>query len=180
MSLCDCCKHGNVCAGSNADFPVDSCSGFEPELDREMMRTKFGTGAVRDLHIGKGRFDLLPWAAIWEVAKHCERGAERYGEHNVDKGIPTHSLLDSAFRHLCRYMLGETDEPHLVAAAWNVLWAVQMECLKPEMQDIPTREMEGRAAIGGGVSPSSVSSADTFPRGEGFGRKEGGGDDSHS
>lgn len=24
-------------------------------------RTEFGTGAVRDMHSGKGRMDLLPW-----------------------------------------------------------------------------------------------------------------------
>ena len=102
-------------------------------------RTKFETGAVRDMHGGKGRFDLLPWAAIWEVARHCENGAVKYGERNVNRGIPVHSLLDSAFRHLCRYMEGETDEPHLVAAAWNILWAIWMEIKHPNMQDIPTR-----------------------------------------
>ena len=65
-------------------------------------RTKFGTGAVRDMHAGKGRMDLLPWAAIIEVSKHCEEGALKYGEHNVDKGIPTHSFLDSAARHIAK------------------------------------------------------------------------------
>lgn len=62
-------------------------------------RTKFNTGAVRDMHEGKGRMDLLPWAAIMEIAKHCENGAIKYGEHNVDRGIPTHSLLDSGAAH---------------------------------------------------------------------------------
>ena len=47
-------------------------------------RTQFPTGAVRDMHEGKGRMDLLPWAAIMEVSKHCEAGAKKYGEHNVD------------------------------------------------------------------------------------------------
>ena len=99
---------------------------------------------VRDMHSGKGRFDLLPWAAIWEVARHCENGAVKYGERNVNQGIPIHSFLDSGFRHLCRYMEGETDEPHLVAAAWNILWAIWMEIEHPEMQDIPTRKVDGR------------------------------------
>ena len=31
-------------------------------------RTQFDTGAVRDMHAGKGRMDLLPWAAIMEVS----------------------------------------------------------------------------------------------------------------
>ena len=48
-------------------------------------RTEFNTGAVRDMHSGKGRMDLLPLTAIIELSKHCEQGAEKYGEHNVDK-----------------------------------------------------------------------------------------------
>ena len=38
-------------------------------------RTEFGTGAVRDMHSGKGRMDLLPWEALVEVSKHCEEVA---------------------------------------------------------------------------------------------------------
>lgn len=79
-------------------------------------RTEFATGALRDMHTGKGRFDLLPWNAIWEVAKHCENGALKYGERNVDKGIPVHSLIDSAIRHTVKFWLGWEDEPHLTAA----------------------------------------------------------------
>ena len=103
-------------------------------------RTQFESGAVRDMHDGKGRMDLLPWAAIMEVSKHCEAGAKKYGEHNVDKGIPTHSLLDSAGRHMGKYLDGLTDEPHLIAAAWNLLWAIQMTLKHPECVDTPWRE----------------------------------------
>jgi hypothetical protein len=103
-------------------------------------RTEFATGAVRDMHTGKGRMDLLPWAAIMEVSKHCENGALKYGEHNVDKGIPTSSLCDSAARHLAKHIDGWTDEPHLIAAAWNLLWAIQMEIKHPELVDVPWRE----------------------------------------
>ena len=103
-------------------------------------RTQFDTGAVRDMHAGKGRMDLLPWAAIIEVSKHCEEGALKYGEHNVDKGILTHSFLDSAARHIAKYMDGWKDEPHLRAAAWNLLWAIQMESKHPELVDTPWRE----------------------------------------
>jgi hypothetical protein len=100
-------------------------------------RRQFDTGAVRDIQEGKGRMDLLPWAAVMEISKHCEAGALKYGEHNVDKGIPTHSLCDSAARHLAKYLDGWKDEPHLLAAAWNLLWAIQMELKKPEMVDTP-------------------------------------------
>lgn len=106
-------------------------------------RTAFDTGAVRDMHKGKGRLDLLPCSAILELAKHCENGAIKYGERNVDKGIPQHSFIDSALRHLFRYLKGDKDEPHLLSAFWNIAWAVEQEIEKPEMQDIPSR-LEGK------------------------------------
>ena len=67
----------------------------------------------------------------------------KYGEHNVDKGIPTHSLLDSAIRHAAKYLAGYVDEPHLVAAAWNLLWAIEMEIVHPECVDTPWRAADG-------------------------------------
>ena len=99
-------------------------------------RTKFETGAVRDMKIGKGRMDLLPWYGIMEVSKHCEEGAEKYGEHNIDKGIPLHSLCDSAARHLAKFIAGEIDEDHLRASAWNLLWALNQRTTHPELDDL--------------------------------------------
>lgn len=103
------------------------------------QRTEYATGFVRDMHEGKGRFDLLPWGAIWEGAKHSEAGAEKYGERNIDKGAPQHSLIDSAIRHLAKYLMGHNDENHLRAAWWNISWALEQDTYKPEMQDIPAR-----------------------------------------
>ncbi len=110
------------------------------EIKDSGTRREFNTGAVRDIADGKGRMDLLPWAAIMEVSKHCENGSKKYGEHNVDKGLPTHSFCDSAARHLAKYLDGWDDEPHLLAAAWNLLWAIQMELKHPEMVDTPWRQ----------------------------------------
>ena len=107
-------------------------------------RTEFASGAVRDMHEGKGRMDLLPWAAIMEVSKHCEAGAKKYGEHNVDKGIPTSSLCDSGMRHLAKYLDGWDDEDHLVAAAWNLLWAIEMTEHNPECVNTPWRFFGGK------------------------------------
>lgn len=112
------------------------------EIKDSGSRREFSTGAVRDMAEGKGRMDLLPWSAIMEVSKHCENGALKYGEHNVDKGLPTHSFVDSAFRHLAKYVEGWDDEPHLLAAAWNLLWAIQMEIKHPEMVDTPWDKMK--------------------------------------
>ena len=98
------------------------------------------TGFVRDTHVGKGRMDLLPWYGIMEVAKHCEEGARKYGERNIDKGAPLHSLLDSGARHLAKLIAGETDEDHLRAACWNLLWALQQRTTHPELDDLPKKE----------------------------------------
>lgn len=99
-------------------------------------RTEFETGAKRDIQHGKGRMDLLPWYGIIEVSKHCEEGADKYGEHNVDRGIPLHSLCDSAARHLAKFIAGEMDEDHLRAAAWNLLWALNQRTTHPELDDL--------------------------------------------
>mgnify|MGYP006932848396 CR=1 FL=1 len=107
-------------------------------------RREFTTGAVRDMAEGKGRMDLLPWSAIMEVSKHCENGAKKYGEHNVDKGIPTNSLCDSAARHLAKYLDGWTDEDHLLAAAWNLLWAIEITIKHPELVNTPWKPDDGR------------------------------------
>lgn len=96
-------------------------------------RMRFNTGAVRDMHEGKGRMDLLPLSAIIELSIHCEEGSKKYGEHNVDKGIPQQSLCDSAMRRLVKYMRGDADENHLRAAAWNIMWALNQTVEHPEL-----------------------------------------------
>lgn len=138
---CGTCTHRgedicNYCDDNYSRYERDESVG-RPKILDSGERTEFSSGAMRDMHAGKGRMDLLPWAAIMEIAKHCENGAIKYGEHNVDKGIPTHSLCDSAARHLAKYLDGWNDEPHLVAAAWNLLFAIQIEIKHPELVDTP-------------------------------------------
>jgi hypothetical protein len=84
--------------------------------------------------------DLLPWNAIMDVSKHCEEGALKYGERNIDKGAPLHSLLNSGARHLAKYIIGMDDEDHLRAAAWNILWALEQRTTHPELNDMPWAE----------------------------------------
>lgn len=100
---------------------------------------EFETGAVRDTG-GKGRMDLLPMCALLRISKHMEDSLTHYPERNWEKGLPMHSMLDSAMRHLTKYMDGRMDEDHLCAAATNLLMAMWTEEKKPEMQDIPSRK----------------------------------------
>ena len=103
-------------------------------------RTEFDTGAMRDMSRGKGLMVVLPAEAILRLSKHYEAGAEKYGRWNYDKGIPVSSFVDSALRHLMKYIAGCDDEDHLAACAFNVLGAMQMENTKAELIDIPKRE----------------------------------------
>lgn len=102
-------------------------------------RTQFKSGAVRDMHTGKGRYDLLPMCVIDRLAKHYEAGALKYSDRNWEKGIPAHSFADSAMRHFCKYMDGWDDEDHLIAAIWNLCGLAWTEVKRPEMMDIPAR-----------------------------------------
>lgn len=108
---------------------------------------EFETGAVRDDATGKGRYDLLPWGAIHALAQHCERGAEHYGERNVDKGIKQSSFIDSGVRHLSQYIQGDAEDHHLIAALWNIAWAVEQEIKRPHLVDLPERNEKSGAAV---------------------------------
>ena len=103
-------------------------------------RTKFSSGAVRDMHEGKGDMASIPWESILRLSKHYENGAKKYQRWNFRKGIPVSSFIDSACRHLAKYQCGMDDEDHLAAAAFNVLGARLMENTMPDMNDLPLRK----------------------------------------
>lgn len=105
-------------------------------------RREFDTGAVRDCAEGKGDMFSLPPAAIIRLSKHYELGAKKYTRHNYMKGIPISSFMDSALRHIFKYLDGQRDEDHLSAAAFNILGAMQMEERNPEMNDVDARKEE--------------------------------------
>lgn len=107
------------------------------------QRTEFKTGAVRDAQGGKGRFDLLPKMAIWALAHHYEKGCQKYGDRNWEKGIPIKNFLDSAQRHTTEFELGFEDENHLIAAIWNLMCAyetllrIKLGVLPKSLDDLP-------------------------------------------
>ena len=70
-----------------------------------------------------------------EVSKHFEEGAKKYGEHNWQKGIPTHCYIDSAVRHYLKWLRGDKDEPHDRAFVWNILCCIWTCEHKPELND---------------------------------------------
>ena len=132
------CKDCNefMCGSSGTDNISECCGKNGPTTP---VMQDFGTGAIREDKTGKGRCDLLPVCALIRLSKRFEEGNKDHPERNWENGIPMHSFLDSALRHLFRYLDGQTDEDHLCAAAWNVMCAMWTEEKRPEMQDIPTR-----------------------------------------
>lgn len=65
-----------------------------------------------------------PNTMLLEVSKHFEAGCAKYGERNWQKGIPTKHYIDSAVRHLLKWMRGDTDEPHDRAFCWNIICCI--------------------------------------------------------
>lgn len=105
-------------------------------------RRKFKTGAHRDMARGKGRFDLIPFYPLFRLALHYENGSIKYGDNNWQKGMPLRQYLDSAGRHLYKYLGGMRDEDHLSAVSWNMfafLWTeneIREGRLPKELDDI--------------------------------------------
>lgn len=79
---------------------------------------------------------------LLEVSRHFEEGAKKYGEYNWQKGIPTHCYIDSAVRHLLKYLRGDDDEPHNRAFIWNLLCCIWTCIHKPELNDYAKENKE--------------------------------------
>lgn len=109
------------------------------KLDDSGARITYGDGmATREPSTGKGRYDLVSPFAMRRLAKHYENGALKYADHNWEKGIPFSRYIDSAKRHIDKYIMGMTDEDHLAAATWN-LFAIMhhQELGQTELDDMP-------------------------------------------
>jgi len=106
-------------------------------------REVFSTGSRRDTRAGKGRYDLMSPSALRRLALVYERGAEKYGDRNWEKGQSMSRCMDSALRHLLQRLDGHLDEDHLAQAAWNILACIHFEEkvavgeLPPELADLP-------------------------------------------
>ena len=72
---------------------------------------------------------------LLDVAQHFEAGAEKYGEHNWQKGLPVKSYMDSAIRHYLKWVRDDDDEPHDRAVCWNIICAIWTCHHKPELNE---------------------------------------------
>lgn len=129
----------------------------DPYEDRKLQdsgqRQEFATGAVRDIQEGKGRYDLLPAAAIFAVARVFEEGANKYKARNFEAGMPLSRFIDSALRHTFKHLEGWRDEPHMAQAAWNLLayihtaTMIERGLLPDNLNDLPNHMGKDKATV---------------------------------
>ncbi len=110
-----------------------------PTLKDSGTRRQFDTGAVRDRAAGKGRYDLLSTQMLMRLARHYEAGSIKYSDRNWEEGMPISVYIDSAMRHLVKYIAGWNDEDHLAAVIWNIAAIMFVEDERPDLQDLPDR-----------------------------------------
>ena len=79
---------------------------------------------------------------MMDLSVHYKNGALKYAERNWEKGLPVHSFIDSAIRHLCKEILGWTDEPHLIACVWNIVGALYTVETYPHLLDLPNQKQK--------------------------------------
>ena len=112
---------------------------LEGKINDGGERISYGEGmAVREPSSGKGRYDLISPFAVMRLAKWYELGSKKYSDRNWENGIPFSRYIDSAKRHIDKYIMGMTDEDHLAAAAWNIFAIMHHEELnQTELDDMP-------------------------------------------
>lgn len=113
--------------------------------------------------------DLIFAKAMMDLSVHYKNGALKYAERNWEKGLPVHSFIDSAIRHLCKEMLGWDDEPHDIAVMWNLYGAIWTLQHYPHLNDLPNykdyrkengNEVKEEANSGGNTSENFIEEED--------------------
>ena len=104
-------------------MPLDVVSDYLSGDDTICRIAEFQrTGDVDWLYVALANLEWDdPYTVTLEVAKHFEAGAQKYGEHNWQKGIPVKCYIDSAVRHYLKWLRGDNDEPHDRAFVWNIM-----------------------------------------------------------
>ena len=89
------------------------------------------------------RFDLIPPDALWALAEHFGKGAEKYQEdRNWERGTAWSLNFAAAQRHMWQWWDGEDfDEEigssHLIAAMWHMAVLFHFTTTHPELDNRP-------------------------------------------
>ena len=85
------------------------------------------------------RFDLLPFDALWAVARVFGIGARKYAERNWERGLKYTQVAGARDRHNALYAAGqerdeESGELHLAHAAWHAIVLLALH-LRGKLED---------------------------------------------
>lgn len=75
--------------------------------------------------------------SVLAIAETAAEGDTRYGVDNWRKGLPVSNLINHAMDHLFKALDGDSSEPHIDHAIWNLGKIKWMAKHKPEMVDVP-------------------------------------------
>lgn len=94
----------------------------EKELKKrlEQIPREFDSGAKRDSDSDKPAIHNLKGYTRLRFGYHMRLGANKYGDANWEKGIPTKSYEESNDRHWAKYLAGDRSEDHLSAMIFNI------------------------------------------------------------
>lgn len=107
-------------------------------MDSETRIVNPETGGAKGRKLA--RFDLLPWEAIWKVAEHYGRGANKYDDHNWRRGYDWSLSLGALGRHYAQFAAGEdydeqTGSHHMAAVAFHALTLLVYADEHPDLDD---------------------------------------------
>jgi hypothetical protein len=92
------------------------------------------------LNAGKPRWSLLPQSSLIPMVRVLEFGAEKYGNHNWQKGLSVVEICESLKRHLDSFMEGEDTDfesflSHIGHIQCNAMFLAWMLEHRPELDD---------------------------------------------
>lgn len=103
------------------DELIELADGEPPALAKNIEKPDL------EVEVKSAPFKLVPAYCVARLAYLLHRGAERYGEDNWLKGMPTSRFYDSLFRHLIQWAEGDTTEDHLAAVIFNAMGIMWVE-----------------------------------------------------
>lgn len=97
--------------------------------------------------VKEARFDLLPWDALWLVARLYGKGAEKYAARNWERGYEYSKSVGALGRHLALLSSGEwvdpeTKLPHACSIVFHALALLTFEIREVGIDDLPKGAVE--------------------------------------
>src|SRR5690606_14158706 len=86
------------------------------------------------------RFDLIPAAALHELAEHYGKGAQKYADNNLRLGTDWGLNFAALMRHAWAFWHGEDIDPetgskHMTAVAWHAFALATFMDTPPELDN---------------------------------------------